>query len=221
MVTIDKGSSPLELNQYKRESSEVIAIGTTKLLDDFPQKDDLRIQLAEEQGFLCAYCMQRIHPESGDTKIEHFHPQTIFPEEQLDYSNLLLCCNGNEGDRSANQHCDTKKKNTEIKYNPALYPAIEQTVRYERDGNIISDDGEWSQQINEVLNLNYPRFKLNRKSVLQAVDQALAGNTGMRTKSQIDSFIQKWKLKNSSGELKEYCGAAIYQLQQHPAYKRG
>jgi uncharacterized protein (TIGR02646 family) len=221
MIKINKGSSPSELDQYKRECSEAIFRGTTKLLDDFPRKDDLRRQLAEEQGFLCAYCMQRIRPENGDTKIEHFHPQTIYSSEQLDYSNLLLCCNGNKGNRPPDQHCDTKKKNTEIKYNPAVYPSIEQTVRYERDGKIVSEDSEWNRQINEVLNLNYSRLRLNRKSVLQAVDQALASNVGMRSKSQIDTFIQNWKVKNNSGELKEYCGTAIYRLQKHPAYKRG
>ncbi|WP_020614468.1 retron system putative HNH endonuclease [Sediminispirochaeta bajacaliforniensis] len=221
MIKINKGSSPSELDQYKRECSESISRGTTKLLDDFSRKDDLRISLAEEQGYLCAYCMQRINPENGDTKIEHFHPQTEYPTEQLDYSNLLLCCNGNQGDRPANQHCDTKKKNAEIKYNPALSPSIEQTIRYERDGKIVSDDEDWNNHIDNVLNLNYSRLRENRESVLRAVDQALAKNSGMRSKSQIDTIIQNWKAKNSSGELKEYCGAAIYRLQKHPAYKRG
>jgi len=221
MIKINKNSSPPALDQYKRECSESINRGTTKLLDDFPQKDELRRALAEEQGYLCAYCMQRLNPENGDTKIEHFHPQKEFPTEQLDYTNLLLCCNGNEGDRFANQHCDTKKKNAEIKHNPASFPSIEQTFCYERDGRIVSDDEDWNIQINKVLNLNFIRLKNNRKEAMKAVDKILGERPGTRTKTQIEAMIQKRRNMNRSGHLDEYCGAVIYKLQNHPAYKRG
>ena len=70
-------------------------------------KDDLKKSLLEEQGYLCAYCMSRISLEK--MKIEHFLPQSVYPSESLEYSNLLAVCRGYEGECSQNQTCDTKK----------------------------------------------------------------------------------------------------------------
>lgn len=75
MIKINKSRAPQELSQYKRECAFSIDNGVVKLLDEYPHKDSLRSLLAEEQGFLCAYCMGRINLEHGKTKIEHFYPQ--------------------------------------------------------------------------------------------------------------------------------------------------
>lgn len=226
MIFIDKKEKSKELAQYKKDSSESIKKGSSKLLDEFDTKSELREQLAKEQGFICAYCMQRIDPKKNNTKIEHFRSQTKYPEEQLDYSNLLLCCDGGDRQNKAQckrrfstLHCDSHKGNDDIKYNPAMYTHIEATIQYKRDGTIYSNDTEWNTDLCKVLNLNIDKLKNNRKSVIQGVEQFLAKKAGTRTKTEIQTLIEKWESRNSSGQLKEYCGVSIYFLKKHPAYR--
>jgi len=87
-------------------------------------KDELRKALLVEQGYICCYCMCTLHwddcnPQKNNVKIEHWKPQTKYPEKVLDYDNLLAACMGGEGDTDELQTCDTKKGNKELKYNPS------------------------------------------------------------------------------------------------------
>ena len=63
------------------------------IYDDFPNKtkegcennetDNLRKSLLEEQGYICCYCMSRI--DCKNSKIEHFKPQSLHRDKQIDY----------------------------------------------------------------------------------------------------------------------------------------
>ena len=46
--------------------------------------------LGREQGGLCPCCERSLN-RIGAT-IEHFYPKAVFPQLQLDYHNLYLCC---------------------------------------------------------------------------------------------------------------------------------
>jgi uncharacterized protein (TIGR02646 family) len=62
-------------------------------------KDDVVDLLLKEQGGLCAIC-ERKAAEFGAT-VEHFLPQSSFPDLQLSYHNLFIACgkcNGCKGD---------------------------------------------------------------------------------------------------------------------------
>lgn len=76
-------------------------------------KTQLREDLLHEQGFLCAYCTQRIE-NNHRTKIDHFQPKENQQYHHLvfEYSNLLACCDGGERDKSRPRelYCDTKKE---------------------------------------------------------------------------------------------------------------
>ena len=74
-------------------------------------------------------------------KIEHWQCQARYPAEQLNYRNLLGACLGGDGQPPHLQHCDTRKGDRDLQWNPAD-PAhhIETRVRYELDGTIRSDD---------------------------------------------------------------------------------
>jgi len=103
-------------------------------------------------------------------KIEHWHCQANHPNEQLQYSNLLGACMGGEGQPKALQHCDTKKGNRDLKWNPANpLHRIEARVRYELTGIIRSDDQEFDDQLCNVLNLNIKYLQNNRKVILDTV----------------------------------------------------
>jgi uncharacterized protein (TIGR02646 family) len=69
----------------------------------------LRQQLFDEQKGICCYCMKKITVDNSN--IEHFLPQSIFPENEVDYYNLYLACRYSLGKVKAKQHCDTAKGN--------------------------------------------------------------------------------------------------------------
>ncbi|OQW89596.1 MAG: hypothetical protein BWK78_07725 [Thiotrichaceae bacterium IS1] len=213
MIKIVKKVEPKSLTAYKKQPDATFN-GMPALV-----KNDLRQQLLEEQGYLCAYCMTRIPndrcPPNNEfkMKIEHWHCQSNYPEDQLNYKNLLAVCCGNEG-QSFDQHCDTRKGNSDLKYNPAN-PAdeVEDKIEYYSfDGSIFSKDREFNEQLSLVLNLNHARFKRNRKSVLDSVQAVLNHRPGKRTLKEIEGYIANWKKTGINGELKEYCGIAIYYL---------
>ncbi len=86
-------NEPASLTMYRQQP------GAT--YEGFRDKDALRKALVDEQRGLCCYCLSRIRPEIGGMKIEHWHPQALYGNEQLDYANLLGSCMGNDGQRRA------------------------------------------------------------------------------------------------------------------------
>lgn len=125
-------------------------------------KDDLKKSLLKEQGELCAYCMSRISLEK--MKIEHFLPQSVYPSEALEYSNLLAVCRGYEGECSQNQTCDTKKSNGIISINPLNKTHIN-NITYSNDGTINSTS--YHNDLHTILNLNLNSLKNNRKKSIR------------------------------------------------------
>lgn len=138
--------------------------------DGYREKDELRNRLAAEQGGLCCYCMGRIEPDWDSMKIEHWRSQSRFPADQLRYRNLLGGCLGGEGRPPRLQHCDTRKGDETLRWNPAD-PAhhIETRIAYASDGTIRSGDRTFDRQLNNVLNLNLPHLKNSRRGVLTGV----------------------------------------------------
>jgi uncharacterized protein (TIGR02646 family) len=204
MVSINKQKEPVFLAEYKRR--EPIEY------EEIP-KDSIRESLLKEQGFICAYCMQRI--DENKMKIEHWHSQEKHEDERLDYKNMLAVCKGNEGHSPKQQHCDTKKADKDIKYNPANPEhKIESKIKYKTsNGEIFSEDTEFNEQLNKVLNLNYRILKENRKAVFDAVTSRLGylcKKEGV-TKQQLEKLIEKWK-SFENGHRKEYSGVAVYYL---------
>ena len=63
-----------------------------------PEKDDLRLTLLKEQGFLCAYCGRALSSDFSNSHIDHFWPQTAFDgsggrdDLRLDHKNLFQSC---------------------------------------------------------------------------------------------------------------------------------
>ena len=88
-------------------------------------------------------------------KIEHWRSRVVHQEEQLDYRNLLGACPGGEGQPHHLQHCDTRKGDRDLLWNPAdPERRVEDRISYSNDGTIQSDDPMFDQELNDVLNLN-------------------------------------------------------------------
>lgn len=165
MRAIRKGREPRSLTEYR-------ASGAAKF-DDFYDKATLQLALSAEQRGLCCYCLSRM-PDVRGMKIEHWHSQSEFRKEQLDYSNLLGACMGGEGQPPSKQHCDTRKANRVLSRNPAN-PAhtIENFIGFKSDGRIVSSDPVWETELNEGLSLNLSFLKNSRKRALDGFTESL------------------------------------------------
>ena len=143
MRTITKGKEPRSLTEYRKQPGASYA--------DYRHRDELRQALVGEQRGLCCYCMGRIEPRLGSVKIEHWRSQARHRAEELSYWNLLGACRGGEGESKQHQHCDTRKDDCDLKWNPAdPYRQIEKRICYGTDGTIRSDDAEFDSQLNDV-----------------------------------------------------------------------
>lgn len=162
MRTMVKRAEPASLTQHR--------LTPHSDYDNYTDKNGLRAALVTEQQGLCCYCMGRIQNEPDKMKIEHWHCQANYPDEQLVYRNLLGACPGGEGQPQKRQHCDTRKGDQDLLWNPADPDHHVQTrLSYGADGAIKSDHPEFDRQLNEVLNLNLPRLKNSRKGVLDGI----------------------------------------------------
>lgn len=199
---ITKGTEPNSLTQHRLQAHSDY--------NNYAYKDDLRASLIAEQKGLCSYCMSRLHNDPLKMKIEHWQCQDAYPNLQLTYGNLLGACLGGEKKSPAEQHCDTKKGNRNLKWNPATRShAIEARVRYLVDGTIQSPDEEFNVQLNDVLGLNLHHLKNNRKAALDSVLQWWHSTRDARQKvqDQIDHRV-------NAAEHQPFSPVAIWFLRQ-------
>lgn len=207
MRCIDKQPPPESLSQFQRTSE---GLGWDSL--STVVKNEIRESLLQEQGCICCYCMSRIEAESS--QIEHWLAQSCHEQQRFDYGNMLAVCEGNKGTSPSSQHCDRKKGDRDLKYNPANPEhRIEDRVRYLRDGSITSDDPDFDNQINEVLNLNFRRLRDNRKNAYDGLIISLGRSKRVLTRRQIQNLIEQWTTP-INGKLRPYCCVVIYFLRK-------
>ena len=162
MRAITKGQEPRSLVEHRANAYANYA--------NYADKDDLRAALVREQRGLCCYCMTRVEATSTGMKIEHWRCQSRNANLELTYSNLLAACLGGHGQPEELQHCDTRKGEQDLKFNPAIAAhAIGHRIRFEMDGRIASTDIDFNAQLNDVLNLNLPVLRNRRKGVLSGI----------------------------------------------------
>lgn len=213
MRQITKGPEPRSLTAHRK--------ARCSNYDNYKAKDELRRTLVTEQRGLCCYCMKRIRDDRR-TKIEHWQSQSCYSDQQLVYRNLLAACPGGMGQRRADQHCDTRKENDYLSWNPAD-PShhIETRIRYRLDGSIWSDEGAFNTELNDVLNLNLQVLKENRKGMLDSILEWWRIEKRRRkpvSRSRFQRERQRWQ--PDDGELAEYCQVVVWWLDQRLAKLR-
>lgn len=182
---------------------------------NYADKETLRQMLVAEQRGLCCYCMGRIRRNS--MKIEHWRCQSRFPGEQLDYRNLLGACQGGEGQPRSRQHCDTRKGDLDLRWNPAEQShQIEARIHYESDGGIRSHDADFDAELDEVLNLNLPVLKASRKRIRQrVVDWWQMEKRRLQGPVPRERFVrERARRVDRAGDLEPFCQVAVWWLDQ-------
>lgn len=205
MIPIRKKTPPNSLSQYRNT--------TNASFDNLPSasKEELRQSLRIEQKGICCYCMSRIVSERS--RVEHWHSQKEFPEEQLDYDNMMLACHGNEGQSPKEQHCDVKKKDLRLKFNPSNPDHAGQLkIHYSKDGTMRSEDTEFNDQLKNVLNLNISVLKRNRAAVHDSLVKVL-DKKGW-TLGSIEKLTQKYR-PGYRQEAEPFCGCVLYHLEKY------
>ncbi|HAV4493300.1 TPA: TIGR02646 family protein [Acinetobacter baumannii] len=176
-----------------------------------PVKSDIREALVISQGYLCAYCMQRISNDRSTTKIEHWQCQHTYSQRQLDFTNMFAVCQGTTQDQL---HCDSSKGKQKITIDPASRSQlVESYIRYTNSGEIyVQDNDLLNNELNKILNLNHSRIKNNRQAVLKAVTTQLSKYRGTVSKSELQGLLSKWSSIDAENKKIPYSAVAIFYL---------
>lgn len=202
MRKIDKGPEPPSWTQRRKTPGAL-----------YEATDDLRLSLIKEQGYLCAYCQRRILFEPGrptDTRIEHVKSRKTHTQLQLDYRNMVLCCDGN---LPGGPHCDRSKGERDLELDLFRQEDID-TLRYSsKDGTIKSVNEDYDAELNTILNLNQQTLRRNRVGALDGVIETL-GRRGKYewTKGDISKMKMAFEEKDGKGRYREYNGIILWFL---------
>jgi uncharacterized protein (TIGR02646 family) len=214
MITIHKEHEPSSLTQHRVSTPY-------PTYDGLPAKAKkiLREALVKEQRGICCYCMRGIADDDGAVKIEHWQSQAHYPEKQLTYKNMLAACSGGgKGQPVSRQHCDTRKRERALKFNPAnIKHQVEKRVRYTRDGSISSPDAEFNAQLNDVLGLNLAALRNARKSILDGLldwcEHAKVKHNGSIPREALERRLEKLSSLSTSS-LKPYGPVELWWLER-------
>lgn|SRR5574344_64646 len=210
MILIRKGSCPQSWRTFARTPGAAFTSAP---------KDDLRASLIREQGYICAYCMKRIDlgiDVNGEnkTRIEHIKAESKslrenHPEETLDYSNMVLCCNG---ESSGQRHCDLNRRDRDLHLSP-LNSVDMKNIRYSSgDGTIKSSDPSADNDLNNVLNLNNSVLKANRLEVLKVMINKMS--EGRWNRSRMQTILAEYEKFDDSGCKHSFCGIVVWFLRK-------
>lgn len=247
MIYIQKKHEPLIFKQYKKDCEA--SFDKTASYKNLSEKEankevfkQLRLSLLEEQKYVCCYCLQRIPeqpPKSKNKnkqevikemlnlqkmKTEHFHPKRGKDGSEaleLDYSNLLAACKGNEHGEGK-KHCDVTKGSTLLKHilNPALGKAkdFKTTIKYKvkvksKEVIILSQNEDINTELNKVLNLNEQSLRSKRFSVWNAVWRKI-GQKDINV-NRIENLLAEYEPNSDKVELRPFCDFITEWLKNH------
>jgi uncharacterized protein (TIGR02646 family) len=216
-IVKDIKNEPLSLRDYRNATPNARYDGYTDKSSS-GQSDltpPLKTALAQEQGYICCYCMRRISEKQ--LSVEHYISQShhssspLTPEEHrqndLNFLNMLASCNLKD------RNCSGIRGNLWITVDPRK-KECESLVKIERSGKVSSSNPIIQKEIEQVLQLNTTMLIENRRSVIVKAMERLQKikKTGFFTDQQIQNEINFW-LETSRGQYREYCLAAVHYLQ--------
>lgn len=217
MRYIEKGHEPAELTRQRTTPGAVYAAF-----------EDLRIALAQEQGYICAFCMRRLdldgHDEKGERLVVIAHLRSRHPpggdatlrEERrimgMTYRNLVLTCNGKTGGDTV--HCDKHQKNADITI-PLFDRAAMAHVTFSNGGQVrlanYQDQVGRDDKHPGLLNLNAAALVSRRRQRWFTVADTL-NKLGRWKEGELERQVQIWANKDSTGQLREDCECVVYLL---------
>jgi uncharacterized protein (TIGR02646 family) len=205
MRRIIKGPEPIALRMWKVENRAVPENLTYGALHGTETRA-IRQQMLLEQGYLCAYTMQRIQTIE-DCHIEHLVPQTQDHDSDLDYDNMLACFPGMKPPPEWNPkfpYGAQQKGGTRIDDTNFVSPLsvdVENRFQYNADGSVQASAADTAASSSiEILKLDHSILCELRKAAIEerVLDASLSGEEAIALASSISS-------PDSSGMLPEFC----------------
>ena len=176
---------------------------------DSSDKEAIKDILLREQHYRCAYCTCKIL--SGNSTIEHYIPQSKDALLSLEYRNLFAVCIATRELKWKFKTCDDRRGDRELHIDPRKQTDID-TISYKHDGEIVSSNEIFCQDLNVSLNLNAYRLKNNRRSAWESIVKcACRRNDSQLKKQQIQRYL--YKLQTPDDDT-PYAGFLIYMLQK-------
>jgi len=207
MRYIKKPAEPKFLEEFKQnyyiKTGEVATFKTLGSIKYHKYKEKLKEQLLHEQRSLCCYCMKSINQENSH--IEHFKPQSKFPNLTMDYQNMMLSCNGIT---SHYENCGHKKADwydEEVTISP-LDSNCENNFTYRLDGRIVPQNPDAKKTI-DVLELDSYLLRKARQTAIEY--SGLFDDDYDEAKEELIRFYKT----PSKGKLTPFCVAIIYCLE--------
>lgn len=219
MIVVQKGIEPNSLLAFRKQHPDAD-------YEDMPTNvlKDVRSQMWEEQGHLCAYCMKKIE-DPRDVRVEHCkprHPQDEIKHDKkatLEFKWMLGVCYGNsieKGVKPEDTTCDAHKGNAELTINPFDELSVRK-IKYKADGSIYSDDADINEDVTEILNLNCEAISLpeTRKNVLNVLKNEIVEKCkGKSHDAYIRELERIYDRLVYQRNLTPYCGIIISWLEE-------
>ena len=223
MKRIKRGEEPDALRMWKEDNR---AVPENLVYDALHATETraIREQMLREQGYICAYTMQRIETVE-DCHIEHIVPQNQDHDRDLDYGNMLACFPGVKPPPEWSPkfpYGAQQKGGTHIydaNFVSPLSVDVEERFQYATDGSVGAaavGDAAAASSI-EILRLDHPALCELRSAAIEerVLDAGLTEKEARELASSISS-------PDSNGMFPEFC-LAIAQvsiwyakaLQQH------
>jgi uncharacterized protein (TIGR02646 family) len=177
-------------------------------------KNDLKIRLLEEQGYICCYCNRSLE-NNHHTIIEHYYPKGRAEHRHnvFDYDNLLVCCDGGEREvvKPRKTHCGLKKGDVvpEAWFVSPFNPNCETAFTFNEQGKISAQD-ENARRTIALLGLDAPSLeKLREAAINTYIFDILEDH--LDTESEIKRLLEK-----QNGRFEPFCIAIIDVLKNYP-----
>jgi uncharacterized protein (TIGR02646 family) len=206
MRRIVKGQEPEDLRVWKEQNA---AVPQNLTYSNMP-KAGVKSQMLVEQGYLCAYTMQRI-ATPDECHIEHIVPRSQDQLLQISYSNLVVCMPGNRqpGTRPERGKCPfgaEEKDQTRVDEKNFVSPLrddVEHRFHYSADGSVthIENDGAAESTI-RILRLNHERLVELRKAVIE--ERVLDLEPGLSA-LEAEDLSRTIMVADAAGRIPEFC----------------
>ena len=191
------------MEQYKKRTGEKPNYRTLSLRPYRKVKEKVKESLLKEQYGLCCYCMKRI--DRHNSHIEHFRPQSKYPDLVLDYTNMLVSCNGltEEYENCGHKKADFAEEESLVS---PLDPECASHFAYSVSGEIIPLDTQAFETIS-LLNLDSYLLTEARKAAIE-----WSGLFDDDFEEKKEDLIRLYQTPYK-GRLEAFCEAVIYCMQ--------
>lgn len=185
MIHVTKNEEPQWFAKWKQKSPQGCKQSYDKL--SVEEKEKLKQELIDEQGALCCYCGRRI--TADDSHVEHFRPQKSYGNLDVSYDNLFASCI-KEAVKGKRFHCG-HSKGSQFDEQLAISPLdehCEPRFIYTLAGEVMpTDDADNSASFMiDLLRLNHPSLKNERKNVLEGILYGSPGDVDLISLSDDD-----------------------------------